>query len=110
MAVEIAVIEVQRAIGGWTDHLRSYKVVIDGGVVGRLWPGDSLACDVAPGVHEVFLKLDWGRSEKLNVFLAAGQVAKFHCAPRANLFTDFYWATLGRHRYIRLTRITREDA
>lgn len=50
MAGKNALVEVQREFGGIADHLRSYKVVIDGEVVGRLSPGESSATELAPGV------------------------------------------------------------
>ena len=102
----MASVEVQRELGGLTDHLRSYKVVLDGEVVGHLRPGESCVFAVAPGPHEFFLKIDWGRSEKVNVNLTAGQTARFCCAPRGNVLTGLYWATLGSHRSIGLTEIT----
>lgn len=98
--------EVQREFDRFSDHLRSYEVVIDGAVTGQLGPGESCTCEVAPGSHEVYVKIDWCRSQKLDVCLTPGQTVKFGCAPRANLFTDLYWATLGRSRYIKLTRVT----
>ena len=103
--MKMASIEVQRELGGLTDHLRSYKVVLDGEIVGHLRPGESSAFDVAPGPHELFLKIDWGRSEKVNVDLTAGQTARFCCTPRGNVFTSIYWATLGSRRSIALTQI-----
>lgn len=101
----VASIEVQRELGGLTDHLRSYKVILDGNVVARLRAGESCAFDVAPGCHELFLKIDWGRSEKIDVDLTGGQTAKFFCAPRGNVFTGLYWATIGSRRSIALTQI-----
>jgi hypothetical protein len=106
LTTEAAFVEVQRDFDGFVDCLRSYKVVIDGAVVGQLGPGDHSAFEVAPGSHEIFLKIDWCRSEKVDVHLAGGQNVKFYCAPRANLFTTFYWITFGRHRYIRLSQVT----
>jgi hypothetical protein len=102
----MALIEVQRDIGGLTDALRSYKVVIDDEVVGRIGPGESRAFSVAAGSHEIFMKMEWLRSEKLNVRLTADQTALFRCEPRANPLTDLYWGTFGRHSYIRLTQVT----
>lgn len=102
----MASVEVQRDSGGFSDYLRSYEVVVDEAVVGRLGPGESRAFDVAPGSHEIFLKIDWCRSERVDVHLTAGQTVRFRCRPRANLFTDLYWITLGRRRYIRLTQVT----
>jgi len=102
----MASVEVQREFGGITDHLRSYKVVLDGEAVGRLRPGESCTFDVAPGPHELFLKIDWGRSEKIDVDVTAGQTARFCCVPRGNALTSLYWATFGSRHYIALTEIT----
>lgn len=100
----MAAIEVQRE-GGWlSDGLRTYKVILDGDEVGQLDSGESCRLQVSPGSHEVFLKVDWCRSEPLVVEVAKGETATLRCAPRANLLTDLYWITLGRKRYIELTR------
>jgi hypothetical protein len=106
MAARMASVKVQRELGGITDHLRSYKVVLDGEVVGHLRPGESFIFDVTPGPHEFFLKIDWGRSKKIDMNLTTGQTARFSCAPRGNAITGLYWATFGSRRYIELTEIT----
>lgn len=99
-------IEVQREGLGWSDYLRSFNIVIDGKAVGRLYAGGSSAIEVAPGSHEVFLKIDWCRSEKIDVNLTPGEVVRFLGGSRANPLTIFYWMTFGRSRYLTLTRIT----
>lgn len=99
-------VEVQREFAGITDNLRNYEVVIDGEVVGSLAPGQASMFDLASGEHEIVMKIDWARSDEISFSLSAGQTVRFRCAPRANVFTDLYWATLGRRRYIKLTRIT----
>lgn len=101
----MALIEVQRVSGGYTEHLHPFKVVIDGGVAGQLGAGESGAFEVAPGSHKVFVKIDWCRSETVDVHLGGDQKANFRCETRANLLTDAYWATLGRRRYLRLTQL-----
>jgi len=106
MFAEMASVEVQREFDRLSDHLRSYDVVINGRVTGQLRPGESCALEIAPGSHKLYVKIDWCRSEKVDVHLTPGQTVKFRCAPRANLFTDLYWATLGRRRYIKLVRVT----
>ena len=103
--LDSAFLEVEREIGGVTDHLRVYEVVVDGMVVGRLHPGETLTVEVGPGLHELFIKIDWARSDKVNIEVAPRETARFRCAPRANLLTDLYWATIGRHQYIRLNQV-----
>ena len=96
---------MEREFGGVTDHLRAYKVVIDGDVAGELRCGDTGCFDVGPGTHEFFMRIDWARSEKFEFQLKAGEVARFRCAPRGNVLTDLYWASIGHRRYIKLTRV-----
>lgn len=105
MPNEKATVQVRRARGGLTDLARTYEVVIDGELVGRLEPTETGEYEVSPGPHELFLRIDWGRSEPVEVHLSPGQTARFHCEPRANLLTDIYWITFGRKRYIRLTEL-----
>lgn len=105
MASDRSIIEIHREIGVFGDNLRSYAVVIDDEVVDRLYVGQSCAIELPPGFHEVFLKIDWSRSEKIRVELAAGETAKFLCGPRSNPITIFYWITIGRHRAVRLARV-----
>lgn len=105
-AVGMALVEVQRVSGGYTEHLHPFEVVIDDEVVGRLGPGESGAFRVAPGTHEVFAKIYWCRSEKIGVDLRRDEKVTYRCQTRASLLTEGYWATLGRHRYLRLTQLT----
>jgi len=104
-AVAIALVEVQRVSGGYTEHLHPFEVVIDEKVVGRLGPGESGVFQVAPGSHELIVMIEWCRSERVDVQLRRDQKMTFRCETRANLLTDAYWATIGRRRYLRLTEI-----
>jgi hypothetical protein len=105
MVEETASIEIRRSLNRWTDRARVYKAVIDGAVVGQLRRGESNSFDVVVGSHEIFLKIDWCRSEKVTLDLAAGQKTLLDCAAR-NPFTGLYWIAFGRSRYIKLTQVT----
>jgi hypothetical protein len=106
MAAETASIEIERTADAFVDGLRAYKVVVDGEDFGRIRAGDFCVFEVSPGPHELFLTIDWARSESMNFQLAPGETARFHCRPRANVLTDLYWASFGRRRYVKLTRVT----
>src|SRR6187200_2726088 len=97
----MALIEVCRVSGGYTEHLHPFEVVIDGEVVGYLGAGACLTCEVAAGSGELFVWIYWCRSEKVHVNLSSDQKVTFSCETRANLLTDGYWASFGRRRYLR---------
>lgn len=102
----MAWVEVQRVSGGQSKHLNPFELVIDDEVVGRLGPGESEAFEVASGSHEVFAKIYWCRSEKINVDLKQDQKLTFLCGTRARSFlTDGYWASFGHRRYLRLSQV-----
>jgi hypothetical protein len=104
----MAVVEIQRASGGYTEHLYPFEIVIDGEVVGHLGRGESEAVDVLPGSHEIFVRLFWSRSERVELHLEEAERVSFRCDTRAKFFTDFYWATFKRDRYLRLTQVARQ--
>ena len=99
-------VQLHRRDAGITDALRPYKVVIDQESAGHLAPGQSMTVELDPGEHEIYVSVDWARSKKAQFSLESGETARFDCAPRANLFTDLYWATVGRRRYIELVRMS----
>lgn len=104
MSVEMASLEVQRIFGRWTDRLRRYEVVIDGVIVGRLANGESSVFEVPVGAHDVFLKIDWCRSEKVALDLVVGQKAILRCRGR-NPLAALYWITFGRRRYVKMIQL-----
>lgn len=101
----MALVEVQRAAGGYTEHLNPFEVVIDDEVVGLLGKGESWVFELSGGSHEIFVRLYWCRSEKVHVELEDNDEIGFQCKTRANLLTDGYWASLGRRRYLRMERV-----
>jgi hypothetical protein len=88
-----------------SDRFRAYKVAVDGKVVGSIRYDEEQTFDVAPGLHDVRLRLDWCRSEPVSVDLTAGGEARLSCRGR-NPLHFLYWATLGRNRYIVLEPAT----
>jgi hypothetical protein len=101
----MALLEVERVSGGYTEHLHPFEVVIDNEVVGLLGAGEVWTVELAAGCHEIFVRIYWCRSEKVDVEVDDQEELAFRCETRANLFTDGYWATLGRARYLRLEQI-----
>lgn len=98
----MALVEVQRVSGGYTEHLNPFEVVIDDEVVGLLGPGESCAFEVTSGSYEIVVRIYWCESNRMQVQVGEDDRLSFRCETRANLLTDGYWATLGRRRYLRL--------
>lgn len=105
MPAESAAIELRRVAGKWADRRRAYRVIVDGGEVGRLGNGESASFEVAPGSHELHLKIDWCRSERLALDLAPGETAVIECEAR-NPWQALYWVSFGCRRYVKLTRLS----
>ena len=84
---ENAVIQVERD-KSMTDALRAYKVVVDGETAGKVRRGKRVRVDVAPGQHEVWMKIDWTKSAPIELELqpwrcrqpASGNGCKEQCS------------------------------
>ncbi len=100
----MSTISLARRPGGWVDRARKYKVLVDGKQVGTIGQGQRQSFDVPQGPHEVTLKIDWAQSPPLRLDLAEDEAADLFCAPKANVLTVFYFASLGRKKYIELRR------
>jgi len=67
----------------WYDWWRYYNVVVDRVVVGEIWPRQARVFEVAPGEHQVRLKLPhpffWGN--ELTISVDVGQIVELACWP-----------------------------
>jgi hypothetical protein len=103
-----ASIRIKRRPTAWSSRFRAYKVAIDGEVLGELRRGEEQVFEVRPGHHEVQLRIDWTRSQPVEVDLVAGSEATLTCGGR-NPLLALYWITAGRNRYPVLERPTSAD-
>ena len=76
-----ALLTVRREGGFWRDSWCRYKVRVDGTKTGTLGPDEELPLEVAPGIHEVQVKLDWGTSPRLVVQVEPGEIQRLRCGP-----------------------------
>lgn len=104
---ETALIHVERD-KSMKDAMRAYKVIVDGETVGRVRRGKSVSVDVAPGRHEVWMKIDWTKSASMELDLQPGEEATLICAPNTSALEGegraLLNATAGKDSYIRLER------
>lgn len=77
----MAVVRVKRNTALWRDKLRSYKVVVDGAVIGKIRDGESADFNVNAGAHQVRIKIDWSGSRALSFDVQSNQVVFFECQP-----------------------------
>jgi hypothetical protein len=87
------------------DLFRSYKVLIDGVVVGWIRRRQTKTFAVAPGHHEVHLEIDWCRSREIDLDLRPGEEAKLTCRAQ---WPSAYAITRGRTSYVALDVVGRE--
>jgi hypothetical protein len=78
----------------YVDFFRTYKVVLDDEFIGKIKNGKIARFDILPGKHELYLRLDWVRSNKVQ-FSTDGQDIEFECGTNLRgfkiIFAPLYW-------------------
>lgn len=57
---------------GYADRVRKYKVICNGEEVAKIGNGESIEFETKPGEKEIYLKIDWCRSNKIIVNVPPG--------------------------------------
>jgi hypothetical protein len=102
MPMPAALLAISRDTG-YADQLRDYRVVCDGVELGRISAGTSREFAISPGTHRLVLKIDWCTSNELAFSIGIEQLLRFSCGSNLRglrLLLAFYYATLGRTRYL----------
>ena len=102
---EGATIQITRRTTYWVDILRAYHVYIDGQYVGTVDDGATAEFSVESGFHEVFLRIDWAGSPRVQVQCAPGAVARLTCRGHVNPFVALATGFLAWYRYVRLVAV-----
>jgi hypothetical protein len=76
-----ATLHIERPSRRFRDAKRSYRVLVDREVRGRVREGDVLTLTVAPGAHTVQARLDWTGSVEQAVDLEPGSTTTLIVAP-----------------------------
>lgn len=58
---------------------RSLPIYLDGKKIGMIKENQTLEIPVLPGNHEIFVKMDWSRSNKIVFNIAEGEQTHFKC-------------------------------
>jgi hypothetical protein len=101
-------VQISRGVG-WTDKYCSYVVYIDDKEMVRLKQGDCITIFIAPGNHEMVLKIPWSwhRSNKITFDAVEGQKIDFTCKSIVTgwkLILTFFYAVFCFNRYIVLEK------
>ena len=92
---------------GYVDRLRAYKVVVDGNVVGEIKNGQQIELDVSQGKHELFLKIDWCRSNVVEFESDGSSDIEFECGSNLRglkILLSIVYVTFLRSKYIWLKK------
>ena len=57
---------------------RSYKILIDGKKADSIKDGETSEVSPPPGLHSVVVKLDWSKSNTMNIKVEPGQIKRLH--------------------------------
>jgi hypothetical protein len=76
---------VVRRPSTWGLFLRSIIIYIDGKRAGKVRNGQSVLFDVAPGSHAVRIRLDWMKTEPLEVHVGPSETVTLECQTGARL-------------------------
>ena len=84
------------------DALRSYKVCVDGYIVGTVRSGRDLAVPVEAGHHVVRLEIDGFRSRDVDVDVPEGGGVDLECKPNGRVGSQFSYPKINTTDYITL--------
>lgn len=86
-----------------TNYLRAYDVFIDNRWEGNIAAGETRHFPLAPGEHQVMLKLDWCRSRTMAVEMNRNRNVSLHCGAKYNNWKVLFTVLLKPHDWLYLT-------
>lgn len=64
----------------YKDSLRSFKIYLDGNLIGKIKNGSTLSFDISEGPHVLKLKIDWCSSNEIEFNYSYKDDVSFICA------------------------------
>jgi hypothetical protein len=92
---------------GYADRLRAYKVILDEKVIGYIKNGQDVFFEVSKGTHQLYLKVDWCRSNKIN-FESNDRDIEFECGSSLRglkMLLNIFYLTLLKNKYLWIKKI-----
>jgi hypothetical protein len=104
-----ALIEIVRS-KQYVNKSRNFIVMINDCEMGRIEDGGISEIPMEPGEHEIYLKIDWCRSNKVKFLINENERIRFHCGSpikgwrSLNPFIMPYYIFFNRDKYLYLNR------
>lgn len=94
-------------IDEFNNKYRKIKIVLDDKVIGKVANAETLEFDIAEGTHELYAKIDWCSSNRINLVASGGQTETFELSSFAQkggfgFFSALYYITFAASRYLNL--------
>jgi hypothetical protein len=91
----------------YADSLRSYKINVDGTIVGLIRDSELVTVSVSPGRHSIVLRIDWCGSKRVNFEVQPGEHILFECGSSLKgwrLLLGIFYIIFRPNRYLWLRR------
>lgn len=92
----------------YSDKTRSYKVIVDERHVGDLKSNERFELELPKGNYTIYLKIDWCRSNQIDLHVADNEVVTFNCGNSMTGWRKFFsllYVTVFKNRYLWLAKI-----
>lgn len=88
----------------YSNKLRSIGIYLDDKKIGDIADGESKEFEVEEGVHTLRAKIDWCRSNPINLKINSEEIVRFNLSGR-NPFLSLFYITFGKDHYLELLPI-----
>ena len=100
-------IEIKRE-ASWADRLRKYKVILDDKEIGSIGERETFTYPINPGLHTLYLQIDWCESNILEFEIGDNEVLTFTCSGLNNIkfFAILWYITFRRNSYLSIKQLS----
>ena len=95
-------IEISR-VSNYSDRLRKYKIIVDDKEISDLKDGEIKQLELDEGNHNIYLKIDWCRSNKVDFYTPKDEIIRFECGSSIigwKRFIAFVYITFLKNQYL----------
>ena len=88
---------------GYADRARKYKIICNSECLGKIGNGETMDFDLSPGDYELYLKIDWCRSNKIRFSASPNEQVIINASSSLRgikLLFAIVYAVLLPHKYL----------